>query len=283
MKKLSHPNFIKILDVDPQREWFVSQFYTRGTLSNNKEIFTGDLVKSLNAFRPLAEAVAQLYQNKIVHRDIKPQNVFLDVDGRLILGDFGLVYFADQQHTRISETFENVGSHDWMPGWAMGMKIEDIKPTFDVFCLGKLLWAMLSKTPILRLWYYDKPEFDLEKMFPNKPEMKWANELFKKCIVEEERNCLPDASALLEEVDKVITAVNYHADVIGDKIIRRCKVCGIGNYNQIVNEESTAGIQNFGFVPAGTRTFKIYTCTHCGHVQFFTYERKDKRPQAWLK
>ena len=279
MRKLSHENFIKILDTDPEGKWFISQFYQRGTLFKNKEIYTGDLIKSLHAFRPLVEAVAQMHKLGMIHRDIKPQNVFLDQDGKLILGDFGLIFFADQKHSRISHTFSNVGSRDWMPAWSMGISIKDIKPNFDVFCLGKLLWFMLSKTPILQLWYFNKTNFNLEKMFPDKPEMKWANTLFEKCIVEEEKDCLSDASELLKEVNEILTAVNYHADVIGDEDVRRCKVCGIGNYKLIVNNNIN-GIQNFGLKPAGTRSFKIFACTYCGNVQFFTSE-EGKKPQAW--
>ena len=141
MSKASHPNLLKILDYDKgSYKWFVSEYHPKGSLKKeqNKKLFTGDFVGSLRAFRLLVEGVSQLHIHKgrWVHRDIKPENVFLDSNNKLVLGDFGLIFFADEQHTRISETFENVGSRDWMPAWAMGMRIEYIKTTFDVFCLG---------------------------------------------------------------------------------------------------------------------------------------------------
>jgi hypothetical protein len=40
---------------------------------------------------------------------------------------------------------------DWMPAWAQGVRIEDIRPSFDVFTLGKLLWSLVSGQPKLRL------------------------------------------------------------------------------------------------------------------------------------
>ena len=126
MSKASHPNLLKILDHDPDSKWFVSQFHPKGTLAKNKDLFTGDFVGSLRAFRHLVEGVSQLHKAGQVHRDIKPENVFLDSNNNLILGDFGLIFFTDAQHTRISGTFENVGSRDWMPAWAIGMRIEDI-------------------------------------------------------------------------------------------------------------------------------------------------------------
>ena len=59
--------------------------------------------------------------------------------------------FKMEDEDRITETFENVGSRDWMPGWAMGM-LADVKPNFDVFSLGKLLWSDdLRKTTLAAL------------------------------------------------------------------------------------------------------------------------------------
>ncbi len=105
----------------------------------------------MKAFRPLVEGVAKLHERGFVHRDIKPQNIFIDANGNLVLGDFGIVFFDDPAHTRLSATFENVGSRDWMPGWAYSVRIEAVKPAFDVFSLGKVLWAMISTKPVLPL------------------------------------------------------------------------------------------------------------------------------------
>ena len=279
MSKLSHPNLLKILDHDSDLEWFVSQFHPKGTLIDNKDLFTGNFVGSLRAFRPLVEGVSQLHKDGWVHRDIKPANVFLDSNNNLVLGDFGLIFFIDVQHTRISGTFDNVGSRDWMPGWAMAMRIEDIKPTFDVFGLGKLLWAMVSNTPILQLWYYYKPQFNLEQMFPDAPYINLANKLFENCIVENEKDCLPNATALLEEIDIFLTIIDRNADWVAENVVRPCKVCGIGNYEQIVDKDYD-GLEKFGFNRISGLLYKIFTCNHCGHVQLFHFPSKNP-PAAW--
>ena len=259
MSEIKHPNLLAILDYDPDAKWFVSEFHPKRTLVENKNIYTGKFISALKAFRPLVEGVSELHKNGYVHRDIKPQNVFISSNNNLILGGFGLVFFIDDQHTRISKTWENVGSHDWMPPWAMRMRIEDIKPTFDVFSLGKLLWAMVSDTPILQLWYFDKPHFNLEKKFPSTPSIRLANQLFKKCIVENEEDCLKNAMALLREVDNVLSIIDMNADVIGDRVTRTCKVCGIGRYRLVVNQDVTQ-TRNFGLSPRGESSFKIFIC-----------------------
>lgn len=277
MSKNFHPSLIELIDTDPESKWYVSMYYPNGTLDKCNN-FKGDFYKAIKKLRPLIEAVAKLHENQYVHRDIKPHNVFINSSEELILGDFGLVYFEDNSKERMSQTFENVGSRDWMPGWAHGMRIENVKPTFDVFSLGKLLWSMVSGKQILQLWYYNRTRFNLEELFPDSPHMKLANKLFSKCIVEEEGDCIPNAGKLLEEVDNIISIIESKCDPIGLDVKRKCKVCGIGNYDLEVNDSPNA-TRNFGLNPAGVRMMKIFVCSHCGHVQLFSYE--GKLPEAW--
>ena len=284
LKSIKHPNIIEILDDNIQDGWFVGKYFPKGPISKHRELFQGRLLFCLQALRPLIHAVstmhkAEFLRTALIHRDIKPENIFISDNGRLILGDLGLIFYADQRHTRVSSTLENVGSRDWMPQWAMGMRIENINPTFDIFCLGKLLWSMISGKPILRLWYWQREEFDVEKMFPKNPEIKWARKIFEKCIVEDEKDCLKTVDDLLEIVDTVIYLIQRNADIVEDGLERKCKVCGLGEYKYVVNENSNDAY-NFGIRPTGNKTFKIFACNHCGNVQMF-YIDGEKRPEAW--
>jgi len=229
------------------------------------------------------EGVAKLHAHepRYVHRDIKPENIFIGAEEKLILGDFGLIFFENAQHTRISETYQNVGSRDWMPGWAIGMRIDEVRPTFDVFSLGKVIWSMTSGRRVLRLWYFKDDEFNVEKIFQDSPGMNFANQLFNKRIVEREKNCLPDAGALLQEVDRTIGLIECGAEPIGLMVKRRCKVCGTGEYN-LVADDDLLKIRRFGFNSVGNRTMKIFTCSNCGNVQLFSYD-KETPPPAWHK
>ncbi|MFC1795045.1 protein kinase [Planctomycetota bacterium] len=275
MSENLHSNLIRIIDVDPESSWHVSQFYPNGTLAHRIEMYKGNFYRSLKAIRPLVAAVATLHDKGYVHRDIKPKNIFLSSNDDLILGDFGLIHFADDQHTRLSHAYENVGSRDWMPPWAMGVRIEEIKPTFDVFSLGKLLWSMVSGKPVLQLWYFDSDRFNVEKLFPESRNLRLANQLFSKCIVELEKKCLQDAGELLRQIDETLECIVLGADVIDLDIERTCRVCGIGKYNLL---KSTV---NFGIRPAGDRQFKIFTCSHCGNVELFSHTARP--PDAWRK
>lgn len=283
LKTIEHPNVIKIFNDNIENNWFVEQYFQKGTLADNLTLFQDNLLGTLKSFRILVDAVLNIHKKGLIHRDIKPENIFLSDNGQLVLGDLGLVYFSDEKRTRLSETFENVGSRDWMPQWAMGQRIEDVRQSFDIFCLGKVLWSMISGKKILRLWYWQKEEFNLENRSPRNHALKIIGKIFKNCIVEEEKDCLRTTYDLLDLVDNVIYLIKQHAEVVEEGVTRICRVCGIGEYEYKVNEDRTDS-HNFGIEPRGMSTFKIFTCNNCGHVQMFYIEDMERRrPPAWKK
>ncbi|MEO8593492.1 MAG: protein kinase [Candidatus Solibacter sp.] len=258
LRSLKHPSLVNVLDASIQEKWFVMEYFSRGTLSGHIARTRGDILGSLLAFRPLVDAVSQLHEARYIHRDIKPDNVFVGDDGRLMLGDFGLVINPSAATERLTDTYENVGSKEWMPGWALGIRMDDVQPTFDVFCLGKLFWAMLSGQPFLRLWYYAHPEFDVEAMFPGDPAMCWAKRVFRKCIVEHEKDCMKDAKELLKLVDELIDTLQIGGQFLRSAVPFRCRICGIGQYSPQL--------------PSDSGDMHV-VCSHCGHMETFSNPR----------
>lgn len=281
--KVKHHNLLQILDSDlsGEQKWFVGEYHRLGAMSKHPDLFCGDIVRALKAFRPVVEGVAKLHQANILHRDIKPENVFLAQDGRLVLGDMGLVFFTDGPKSRLSEAYENVGSRDWMPTWAYGRRLDEVHRSFDVFSLGKLFWAMLSGKHILPLWYWKRPEWNIEQLFPKDPKVKHASLIFEKSIVEEEKDCLETASELLEVVDKTLLMVSKEILLHGQQVVSACVACGQGTY-RIATDMRGADVRNFGLNPAGAQAFKILSCDHCGHIQLFSFRGgPENPPPAW--
>ena len=285
MEQAYHPNLLKVLDYNLQEKWFVSKYYPNGTLKDRSDWYTGKVKRTLTAIRPIVDGVATLHKKKIVHRDIKPENIFVDEREQLVLGDFGLVFFKDKELTKLSGTYENVGSSAWMPPWAMYRSIEDVTPSFDVFSLGKTIWSMVSSKSLLPFWNPRKEEFNLETMFPDRPEMALFNDLLDKCIVEDEKDCLENAGSLLEEIDSLLSALRLGADPMSDSE-RPCRVCGFGKYQLEVNKDRTKAL-NFGLNIPGVYTpaspaFKIFVCNKCGNIQTFYCQEGDD-PPGWTK
>ena len=272
-RSVQHPALVRILDVEDDGMCFVMEFFSGGSLANNLNLFRGNVLGALRAVRPIIDAVGVLHQAGVVHRDIKPDNVFLRADRTLVLGDFGLAIKLDNRE-RLTDTFENVGTRDYQPPWTYSLRLEDVKPNFDVFGLAKLLWAMISGRPRFPLEDFNVAPHDLRSMFPDNPEVLYVHRIFEKAIVRRESQCqFADGSALLVDVDGAIRALESGGQLprMGSNLM--CRFCGIGTYS------SVSDFDGGGFFDPSDR-HHFYSCDSCGHVESFLW-RKDRPPPAW--
>jgi len=97
--RLKHPHIIEVTDagVDPcGRPYLVMELLEGSTLDAvlQHEVLL-PVPHVLGIARAIGEAVDFAHQNKVIHGDIKPANVFLTVDGRVKILDFGLAELLD--------------------------------------------------------------------------------------------------------------------------------------------------------------------------------------------
>jgi len=268
-----YPAALRMLEYDSDRHWMVSKYHAAGSLSKRQGMFKGKVYEALQALRPIVDLVAKLHQQRIVHRDIKLQNILVNSSGELVLGDFGIV-FLDAEN-RPTEILERVGSRDWMAPWAQtGMRVDDVNPSFDVFPLGKLIWTMISGQPMLPYWYYERPQYDLTRLFPNDPNLHIVNRILNCCVVEHEADCLPDAGALLSMLDEFLSLLGNGGQLLGDGLPRPCRICGVGYY-QIAPGRFP--------LPGGSRhdDCDVYACDYCDHIQFFGRSKPPSKPAVF--
>ena len=272
LESVNHPSLVTVLDSNLDQKWFVMELFEGGTLSGHLGMYKGRVLTALRDFRSIVDAVAALHAKKVVHRDIKPDNIFVASDGHLVLADCGLAFRLENQE-RLTMTFENVGTRDFQPPWSYGMHLADVQPSFDVFSLAKVLWAMVSGRPKFPLWYFDKRKHDLRQMFKDEPAVQFVHELLKKCVVESESEMrLHNADDLLGEVDTAVEALSYGGQLPGRKARMRCRFCGVGTY------EKSKSFPVVGNLSTGNeRTY--YLCDHCGHLESFIW--KGNPPPAW--
>ena len=275
LESVNHPSLVKVLDSNLDEKWFVMEYFGGGTLSKHLGTYKGRVLDALGAFRPIVEAVSALHTNKIVHRDIKPDNIFVASDGHLVLADCGLAFKLENQE-RLTLTFENVGTRDFQPPWSYGMRLADVQPTFDVFSLAKVLWAMVSGRPKFPLWYFYRPEHDMRQMFQGEPGVQFVHEILKKCVAESESETrVHDAGELLAEVDIAIAALSHGCQMPGSNAKMRCRFCGIGTYKKSNNYSIAGNLRT-------DHERNYFLCDHCGHLESFIWPI-PKPPPAWVE
>lgn len=94
LKELNHPNVVRLLDVVPSEKklFMVFEFLDRDLKKYMDSVPAGGisppLVKSY--LYQLLSGIAFCHSHRILHRDLKPQNLLIDAHGSIKLADFGL-------------------------------------------------------------------------------------------------------------------------------------------------------------------------------------------------
>lgn len=89
--------------------------------------------------KELSSALISCQEINIIHRDIKPQNIFISPKGTFKLGDFGIARTAE--HT--TKATVGVGTYSFMaPEVALG---KEYGPTVDIYSLGLVLYWLLNE------------------------------------------------------------------------------------------------------------------------------------------
>jgi TolB-like protein/Flp pilus assembly protein TadD len=100
------------------------------------------LDESIEIATQVASGLARAHEKEVIHRDIKPGNIFITKDGAKIL-DFGLAKLAAQ--TRLTKTGTTVGTAMYMsPEQARGQETDQRS---DIWSLGVVLYEMLTGRP----------------------------------------------------------------------------------------------------------------------------------------
>ena len=146
--RLDHPNIVPIHEVGEDRGWhyFSMQLIEGRTLADLIRAGRLEPHAAVELLVKIARAVEHAHQRGILHRDLKPTNILLDVQNEPHLTDFGLAKVLEQD-SDLTHSQAVLGTPAYMsPEQATG-RSRDITTATDVYGLGAMLYELLSGQP----------------------------------------------------------------------------------------------------------------------------------------
>jgi len=150
--QLEHTNICTVYEVGEEADYaFIAMQYVEGetlaTILRTKHLQESEY---LDIAIQVANALSEAHRHGIIHRDIKPQNIIITVQGLAKLMDFGL---ASIDHMASSQSLEDTVTLLTDPGWVVGtvpymspeqLKAETLDGRTDIFSFGTVLYEMIS-------------------------------------------------------------------------------------------------------------------------------------------
>jgi serine/threonine-protein kinase len=149
---LTHPHVVEIFEhgcLDDGRPYFAMELLEGQTVAERLAARGRlSLDEVVDIVAPLADALDAAHARGIVHRDVKPSNVFLADDrpaGRVVLLDFGVAKLRDGLHATLTGSRDALGTLAFMaPEQFLGSRVD---ARADVYALGALAYMMLTGQP----------------------------------------------------------------------------------------------------------------------------------------
>jgi len=152
LKELQHPNIVSLQDVIMQesRLYLIFEFLTMDlkkyldTAIAPDEMMSGQLLKSY--CYQLIQAILFCHQRRVLHRDLKPQNLLIDKSGAIKVADFGLA--------RAFGVPVRVYTHEVVTLWYRAPEIllgaSKYSCPVDIWSIGCIFAEMANKRPLFQ-------------------------------------------------------------------------------------------------------------------------------------
>jgi serine/threonine protein kinase len=146
---LSHPNIAKVFDAGETAEGFpylVMEYIEGAPIDDYCDRERLDIARRIRLVIDACDALTHAHQHGVIHRDVKPGNLLVDVgSGRPItkLIDFGIARLVERSDAALTETGRSVGTPQYMSP-EQSRADPDIDIRTDVYALGMTLYRLLA-------------------------------------------------------------------------------------------------------------------------------------------
>lgn len=166
----------------------------------------------------IGQGLKHLHSFGVIHRDVKPENIFFDDDiNEYVIGDFGIAHFDEEFVARLADTSiaERLANFSFSPEEST-VKGYEAKPSFDIYSLGQ----------IIHWWYTSQSSKGNRTPFTNSSSdrrLLALDEIVHKCIFNEPHKRFQSIDEL-EETYKIILSDYrdiYQRNYDLDEVIRK--------------------------------------------------------------
>jgi serine/threonine protein kinase/predicted negative regulator of RcsB-dependent stress response len=141
---LNHPNIAHFLDAGQtanKQPYLVMEYVEGEPITTYCDHHSLSIKERLKLFKSLCLAIQYAHEHLIIHRDIKPQNIFVTQEGQVKVLDFGIASVIKEDRT-------NTNTMNWVftPDFASPEQFQQLPLTTssDVYSLGILLYELLT-------------------------------------------------------------------------------------------------------------------------------------------
>jgi serine/threonine protein phosphatase PrpC len=141
---LNHPNILKFIKVpNKSRPYIVTEYLEGKPLSTvMNEVRPLPIPDAVQIASYICGALAHMHENKVVHRDLKPQNIMICEDGTLRIIDFGIAKSTEMRRLTFAGFTPAMGTPDYMAPEQVKGKRGDERT--DIYSLGAVLYEMTT-------------------------------------------------------------------------------------------------------------------------------------------
>jgi serine/threonine protein kinase len=118
--------------------YYVMPFYSKGSLDGFLKGRKFTPAAGLQVISAIASVLSVAHELGIVHNDLKTANIFIDSEGKVFIGDWGIAYAPDDQE--LTKNGSQLGTEGWTDPLALN-NVADARrqPMSDIFSLGRIL------------------------------------------------------------------------------------------------------------------------------------------------
>ncbi len=146
LQRLAHPNVVSYIAhgvADDRRAYLVMEWLEGSSLAAKLAPGPLDSAETIRIARGIAAGLAAAHAEGIIHRDIKPGNIHIGVDGTVKILDFGLARPEFDLAARVTATGARLGTPGYMsPEQASGRTNVDARS--DLFALGCIIYRCMT-------------------------------------------------------------------------------------------------------------------------------------------